>query len=248
MPQISQDTQDAPARKRVRLAPEVRKQLILDAALVEFSLLGFSGATTERIAQRAEMSQAGIYAHFKSKDEILEALVAELLTPKWGQLLRADMDMDDEAIDGWIDQAHALIAEPKFLAVLRILIAEGSRMPQQLLQWRNAMFKPYLAEQQRIADVLVQRGEFQDNILTSHFQLVSSPVVHSLLLHLIFGSHQKLTAEETSAFREMHRQMFKQLVARRAPAPAAGKRVEKSPTASSSKAPARRRKAGTTGQ
>lgn len=70
MPQVLEKSH---LKKRTRLAPEVRKQLILDAALTEFSERGYDGASTTLIAKRAGLAQAGIYAHFKSKEDILGA-------------------------------------------------------------------------------------------------------------------------------------------------------------------------------
>lgn len=45
--------------KRVRLAPAVRRQQILEAALVEFTALGFTAASIAKIARRAGISKAG---------------------------------------------------------------------------------------------------------------------------------------------------------------------------------------------
>jgi AcrR family transcriptional regulator len=48
---------------------------ILDAALALFSEHGFEGTTLQQIADRLGFTKAALYYHFKSKDELLEALV-----------------------------------------------------------------------------------------------------------------------------------------------------------------------------
>lgn len=63
------------AARKVRLLAEGRRQQILSAALAEFSAVGFEGATRDRIAQRTGLARAGLYAHFASKDDLLEALL-----------------------------------------------------------------------------------------------------------------------------------------------------------------------------
>ena len=48
---------------------------ILDAALEVFSERGFDGATVRQIAAKVGVSDPALCAHFKSKQEIFEALL-----------------------------------------------------------------------------------------------------------------------------------------------------------------------------
>jgi AcrR family transcriptional regulator len=48
---------------------------ILDAALDLFSEHGFDGTTLQQIADRVGLTKAALYHHFRSKDDLLEALV-----------------------------------------------------------------------------------------------------------------------------------------------------------------------------
>lgn len=59
--------------------PDTRGR-ILDAALEVFSERGFDGATVRQIAAKVGVSDPALYAHFKSKKEIFEALI-ELAGP-----------------------------------------------------------------------------------------------------------------------------------------------------------------------
>ncbi len=61
---------DAPDNKRRYLSSAARKEEILDAALVEFADRTYNAVSMERLAECAGLSKAGIYAHFKSKEEI----------------------------------------------------------------------------------------------------------------------------------------------------------------------------------
>ena len=60
---------DAPDKRRY-LSSAARKEEILDAALVEFADRTYNAVSMERLAECAGLSKAGIYAHFKSKEEI----------------------------------------------------------------------------------------------------------------------------------------------------------------------------------
>lgn len=77
---MSSNAQRRPVRKRVRLTPDIRIGLILDAALAEFSRNGFAATRIEDIAAHAGLSKAGLYAHFASKEAIFEALLVRTLS------------------------------------------------------------------------------------------------------------------------------------------------------------------------
>nr|WP_246253939.1 helix-turn-helix domain-containing protein [Comamonas jiangduensis] len=54
-------------------------QHILDAALAEFSRQGYNAARMEDIARSAGLSKGGLYAHFPSKESLLQQLLARVL-------------------------------------------------------------------------------------------------------------------------------------------------------------------------
>jgi len=56
--------------------PADTRSRILDAALDVFSEHGFEGSTLQQVADRLGFTKAALYYHFRSKDDILGALVA----------------------------------------------------------------------------------------------------------------------------------------------------------------------------
>lgn len=52
-----------------------RREQILDAALRLFGQRGYEGTSMSEIAQTLGMSKAGLYHHFRTKDDILHALL-----------------------------------------------------------------------------------------------------------------------------------------------------------------------------
>src|SRR5579872_7084131 len=56
--------------------PTDTRSRILDAALDVFSEHGFEGSTLQQIADRLGVTKAALYYHFRSKDDILGALIA----------------------------------------------------------------------------------------------------------------------------------------------------------------------------
>ncbi|MDH3685865.1 MAG: TetR/AcrR family transcriptional regulator [Myxococcales bacterium] len=75
---------DRAARTRLR---------ILDSAGQCFAASGFSKTTVEEIALRAGVSKALVYHRFRSKEEILEAVLEHTLD-QWEEAVRTDDDSD----------------------------------------------------------------------------------------------------------------------------------------------------------
>jgi AcrR family transcriptional regulator len=66
-------------RKAAAPRPDTRAR-ILDAALEVFSEHGFEGSSLQEIADRLDLTKAALYYYFRSKDELLEALVEPAIT------------------------------------------------------------------------------------------------------------------------------------------------------------------------
>ncbi|SEG98957.1 DNA-binding transcriptional regulator, AcrR family [Nonomuraea solani] len=72
-----------------------RRERILATALLEFAENGYRGASLARIAERAELSQAGLLHHFKNKELLLVAVLDyrdELDTRKFDLGLASGID------------------------------------------------------------------------------------------------------------------------------------------------------------
>jgi AcrR family transcriptional regulator len=61
--------------KKKRMTGDERRRKIIQAAMDVFSRSGFSGATTRKIAQKAGISEAMIYSHFKDKEDLYSAII-----------------------------------------------------------------------------------------------------------------------------------------------------------------------------
>lgn len=66
--------------------PAARQQAILEAALGVFAQRGLNTATMDDIARAAGLSKGGLYWHFKSKDDILVAILMQLFDQELGVL------------------------------------------------------------------------------------------------------------------------------------------------------------------
>jgi AcrR family transcriptional regulator len=81
---------DEQKQPRLRLSPEARRQMIVDAAVSYFAEVGFSGSTRD-LARRAGITQPLLYKYFATKSDLAEAVFERVyldrLNPEWPILL-----------------------------------------------------------------------------------------------------------------------------------------------------------------
>jgi AcrR family transcriptional regulator len=91
-----------------QVAAPCTSQRLLDVALELFSRHGFAGTSVQAIADRVGMTKAAIYYHFRSKDDLLAALVAPAFA-ELEQLLEAaaagsgPAARREQAVQGYIE-------------------------------------------------------------------------------------------------------------------------------------------------
>ncbi len=117
-----------PARKR--FSGEERRNQLLRTAVGLFSQRGFEGTTTKSIAAAAGVSEAIIFRHFKSKEElymsILDYKALEAGLKEWEEQLREyARRLDDDAL---------------ILSLVKKILLENRRDPQfQRLMFQSAL-------------------------------------------------------------------------------------------------------------
>lgn len=101
------------------------KERVLSAAEDVFAEKGFDGARVDEIAARAGMNKMLIYYHFRSKDQILNAIMiqkSDEITGKIEEFIPDTDNIDNAYIDALIDRFFNYINTQKRFC--RIIIAE----------------------------------------------------------------------------------------------------------------------------
>lgn len=196
---------------RQRLPPAVRTAQILDAALALFSEHGFAATRMDDIARRCGLSKGGLYAHFASKDEVFEALVSSILVAP--DLERPPHPLPLSAgqlVDWLLEQLYAGIDRPGLRATLRLLVAEGERVPGLVAQWHAKVIQPYV---EALGRLLAQSLPAEDGgappLLVREPWLALSPAVHGLLMQLILPPGMSPPPQRT---RDAHRELLLRLL------------------------------------
>lgn len=202
-----------PTTTRLRLPADIRVQQILDAALAAFSLSGFTATRMEDIARRAGLSKGGLYAHFRSKDDVFEALLARSLPQR--ALYEDDFWKTSaslrETLEHLVDSMYATLTQPTAMATLRLLVAESERVPQVVAQWQRDVIEPHIVQTGEILrQAALREGRCGDSLIVRHPWLAISPAVHVILSQLIFGT--RTTTRNLPERREEHIQMLWELL------------------------------------
>lgn len=151
-----------------RMAADERRQQIVAVAMRLFSERGFRGTTTKEIAQAAGVSEAIIFRHFATKDELYSAIIdhkacvggmADLSRPVAEavqcEVAEAMERKDDRAVFEGIARAlmehHA--KDPDFLRLLLFSALEGHQLAQMFwdrnMRHLYSFLGSYVAERQR---------------------------------------------------------------------------------------------------
>lgn len=200
------------ARKHRRLPPDVRIEQILCAALYEFSQHGFNAARMADTAQRAKLSKGGLYAHFKSKESIFEALLLKRLTPSFSnQKWVFTGDSLNETIESFIDHLYNQLGDPDVIAILKLLLTESRRVPHLVDFWRREIIDKHLAEQQAILKAAADKGFLRQSALLDDTALLMAPALYGAIWQMIFD--EATTQTTHSSLRRAHTRMLQELLA-----------------------------------
>lgn len=107
---------------------EEKKTLIMNAALEHFSNIGFHATTITHIARHAGISKGLMYNYFKSKEDLLAAIINRSLTEIYGTFNPDhDSHLTPEEFELFIRQVFSLFREKRqfWKLLLRIMMQQG---------------------------------------------------------------------------------------------------------------------------
>ena len=119
------------------------------------------------IAQAAQLSKGGLYAHFPSKEALLQTLLERQL--ELPMVEEQDWWPDrvqtlEQLVDAFVDHTLQRLAEPTTLPVLRLLLAESPRLPPGLRDWHQRMLQLHAQTHARLMQCAVDQGLLQKGV------------------------------------------------------------------------------------
>jgi len=151
------------------LAEDVRREQILDAARTAFVSKGYAAARMEDIADTASLSKGGVYFHFRSKRDILEALVRREFTHVMGTMER--LTRDDRPLAERIRRVARYFVDyfksrPES-AAFALLVSEMAIRDESLRALLHEMNALYHERLTRLVQTGVDVGAFRSDIDTA---------------------------------------------------------------------------------
>ncbi len=154
---------------------------ILQAALEEFSLKGFSAARLDDVAARAGITKGTIYVYFPSKEDLFVAMLKQKSQATTDNLKALTDDPKASAIDilkrHLAFVAEMMVVDPCGRNILRILLAEGERFPSVVDRWFAEVMEPALDALRAVLRRGVEQGEFRASAVADYPQLIMAPFI-----------------------------------------------------------------------
>lgn len=142
-----------------RLPAEQRRLNLIEAAIDLFSRKGFSGTTTKEIATAAGVTEAIVFRHFATKQDLYTAILEHRISAEnleaWLTKAQAFMDArDDEGLFRYVisEIINVYCKEPRFERLVLFAALEGHEiavMHSQIAAPIGQLILDYIARRQR---------------------------------------------------------------------------------------------------
>jgi len=111
-------------------------------------------------------------------------------------------------VDAFIDGCYRHMADPTVLHMLRLMIAESTRVPELIQRWHHSFVVSFHRTQADTLARAVERGLVRASPLTDQFSLAYAPVLYAAITQLVTG--QPSLADP--ALRDAHARMMLSLL------------------------------------
>ncbi|MEV7092359.1 TetR/AcrR family transcriptional regulator [Amycolatopsis sp. NPDC051045] len=161
------------------LQPEVTRA-ITDAALRELAEQGYGRLSMEAVAKRAGVGKSALYRRWRSKHEMITAVVAEFSVPRADVedtgSLRGDVRAMLQAVLDWL-------THPLFSRILPDLVAEGARNPELAESVRTSIGGPRRDRAEVMVRRAITRGELPEDLdVEMALDVLAAPIYWRLVV------------------------------------------------------------------
>jgi AcrR family transcriptional regulator len=154
---------------------ENRKEGLIKLFINTFCLYGLDGTTTKRLAEEANLSEAGLYVHFKNKEDILINCVEvhfRKVKETTEQLLKKYDNKMDEFGYAMFEYVKSMVSENRF--ILQVLshpyfqtVIKGEReyLANGLIKQASVLEKQGVSREKSLALILLFNSALNNYIL-----------------------------------------------------------------------------------
>ncbi|WP_415404785.1 TetR/AcrR family transcriptional regulator [Tateyamaria sp. SN3-11] len=172
-----------------RRRKDMRPTDIIDAAVQEFGIKGYSATTIGSIAARARIARSTVYLYFEDK----EALIKEAFRVRVGNVVTdarpsgaaADQPFAD-VLSHMLGKMYARLVDKDTIVLLRVLIAEGRQFPELTQFYHDTILTVAQDTMSRLLADGVARGEVRPEALDYDPKLIMAPIIMAAIWRLTF--------------------------------------------------------------
>jgi AcrR family transcriptional regulator len=180
-----------------------KRELILAAALDEFSQNGFAAARLDDVAKRANVAKGTIYLYFKDKESLFQELLRAQISPVMGMLeavLAAGgkhakpvplRELAHRVADLFVEQ----VISTRRKDIVRLILTEGPRFPKLAEFYYREVISRGLSALRARAQKAVKDGELRSDTLVRFPQLIVAPALTSIMWKSMFDKFEPLDAK-----------------------------------------------------
>lgn len=179
---------------KFRRRAEARPDEVLDAALELFVEKGFAATRVEDIATRAGLSKGAVYLYFPSKEAILEGLVRRAVLPIANNAIAflENYSGDPRLVIGTVMKMIAgRLADPKLVAIPRLLIREIIHFPEFAQMYRREVLDRVIPAVQKLIANGITEGYLRPVDPELTVRSIVGPIMLHMLMAEIFGMTPK---------------------------------------------------------
>ncbi|MFC0272934.1 TetR/AcrR family transcriptional regulator [Metabacillus herbersteinensis] len=190
-----------PENEQSKLTDKQRK--ILESAIEVFAEKGFAATSTNEIAKRAGVAEGTIFRHYKTKKELLAAVVTPLLSKMVAPFLLKDFKRDvfEKEYASYSDFLRKLIENRlKFarshVQLLKILVQEIAFQPEFKAAYIEIFQENIFPLFKSVVTYFKEKGELKDIPEETIIRLTISTIVSTIVTRIIILNDQSLDEEE----------------------------------------------------
>jgi len=189
----------APPPKKTRMAGEDRRRLLLRAAIESFAQRGFSGTKTKDIAAAAGVSEAILFRHFATKEDLYHAILDLKTDPSHTRHMKRQLEecasrRDDVGLFRAVIQEifHSFEEDPAFHRLILYSFLEGHLMARLFHQRFGAPRREFLL---RYVALRQKEGAFRKCDPTLAVASAVGVAVHLAMCWHMFGIKRPVVKE-----------------------------------------------------
>jgi AcrR family transcriptional regulator len=173
-----------------KVAPEVRRRAILEAALATFAEQGFAAARLDDVAARAGVAKGTLYLYFASKEALFEALIRDAVSPLLehvSKVAAAPGLPPIQALETFFALFESQVLGTARKLLLRLIISEGVRFPRLAEIYYREVVTRGLAVMRSLAERAAKDGSFATTGPARFPQLIIAPLLVAVIWDALFS-------------------------------------------------------------